>query len=203
MTATTGPDGPSTGAAHSTEGGFSLPDILVGLTIVGVLTLAALRSVTGVVDVAADGDRAADRRQDVERVADSIVLDTARAHGVSGDLGATSYPDELDLVLDETGSAHVTWRRLASGELIREERAGAEVTAREVWLDGTTSDLFTYHDRGGAVLDPQIDGPAVVSLCTVRVRVTLVTVRDGPRARTSATVDAPLLRRGPADPSCP
>ncbi|MCP5029950.1 MAG: hypothetical protein GY929_27095, partial [Actinomycetia bacterium] len=78
-------------AGSERERGVSLPDVLIGLAIVGVLMMAAMRALIVIVDVGAEGDRSADRRQDVERVADFVLVDVAGAERVADDLAPGDY----------------------------------------------------------------------------------------------------------------
>ena len=183
------------------EQGFTLPDVLIGLAIVGVLTMAAMRALLIIVDVSIEGDRAADRRQDVERVADFVLLDVALAEQVADNLAPGDYGTELVLVLDGETDSNIVWRRTSSGDLVREERTGTKVTAKDIMLDATTEPLFSYHDGAGTTIDPSVDGAGAIGKCTTRIRVDLVTTRDGD-AVASALVDAPLLQRSPMDDSC-
>ncbi|MCP5035796.1 MAG: hypothetical protein GY939_28695, partial [Actinomycetia bacterium] len=155
-----------------------------------------------IVDVGAEGDRSADRRQDVERVADFVLVDVAGAERVADDLAPGDYGTELDLVIDETADTHIAWRRLASGDLVREERTGTTVTAQDTMLGATTEPVFSYHDGTGTEIDPLVDGVAAIGQCTTRIRVDLVTSGDGDTIA-SAVVDAPLVQHSAVPDPCP
>ncbi len=174
--------------------GATLPDVMIGLAIFGVITVAAMSSVLTIARSSAEVSQDIDLRQDVERVASLVVADVAGSVYVAGDLSAGSYENELQLVIDQLTDERLVWA-LRDGSLVREQHLGGVVRSRTVMIESQATPAFDYLSASGDELDPEVEGGQRIADCATGVRVTIATDRDDDTA--SAVADAAIRARVP------
>ncbi len=182
------------------ERGTTLPDVMIGLALFGVITVAAMSTVLAIARSSAEVTSDLTLRQDVERAASMAAADVAGAEFVAADLPAGDYGNELHLVIDQATDERIVWS-VRSGVLVREERSGGVVDSGVTLVESDASPAFEYLGADGGTIDPEVHGGSVVASCAGGVRILLSVTRGDDTA--TADVDAAIRARRPSIEGCP